>query len=219
MSPPAEQLDPESPARTGSADPGASPRPAVPRQARSPESLPQGAVESAAAHEAAGDPSLGGESAGDGQQTVEEVAPTALEAWLERLSRAARAAGSGTLELAVSNPLEFGAVALLGIGGAAWPPVWLVGVVLAMPSRAWDLRDKWTGLVGPVVLATLGTTAVLMLGGQRGSVGAYVYEAWLSAGRIGRAATLLGAVYLLRRLIRGRREPRQPPFDVPRRRV
>src|SRR5215472_1312536 len=123
MSPPAEQLDPESPARTGSADPGASPRPAVPRQARSPESLPQGAVESAVAHEAAGDPSLGGESAGDGQQTVEEVAPTALEAWLERLSRAARAAGSGTLELAVSNPLEFGAVALLGIGGAAWPLV------------------------------------------------------------------------------------------------
>jgi hypothetical protein len=219
MSPSAEQLDPGSPARTGNADPGASPRPAVPQQAVSPESSPDGAVGQAASDEAAGDPSPGGEQAGDDQQTVEELAPTTLEAWLERLSRVARAAGSGTLELAVSNPLEFGAVALLGIGGAAWPPVWLVGVALAMPSRAWDLRDKWTGLVGPVLLAILGTTAVLMLGGQHGSIGAYVYEAWLSAGRIGRAASLLGAAYLLRRLIRGRREPRQPRFDVPRRRV
>jgi hypothetical protein len=144
---------------------------------------------------------------------------------LLRLSQAAKAAArqlsrtaSGTLSLAKSNPLEFGAVALAGIGGAAYPPVWLLGAVLAMPSRVWDLRDKWFGLAGPVLLVALGTTAVLMLGGQRSSFGSYLFDAWLGAGRISRAASLLGAGYLLWALIRGQREPRRPPWAVPSRR-
>ena len=209
MSSPAVEGDPGSPARTGYPNPDPDVRPVVPQQARSPES---------GADEPTGDESPGATQGGNEPQVVEELTPTFREVWLPRLSQAGRAAASGTLALARSNPLEFGAVVLLGIGGAAYPPVWLLGAMLTLPSRLWDLRDKWTGLAGTVLLVVLGTTAVLMLGGQRSSFGSYIYDAWLGAGRISRAASLLGAGYLLWALIRGRRQPRRPQWAVPRRR-
>jgi hypothetical protein len=122
-----------------------------------------------------------------------------------------------TIVLARNNLLEAAALVLLGAGGAAFPPIWLLGVCLALVSKTWDLRDKWVGLTVPVLLVIGGTVAALILGGQHGSLNSYAVEAWVSAGRISRIAAVIGAGYLLWRLHRGPRAPRQPPWNVPRR--
>jgi hypothetical protein len=90
--------------------------------------------------------------------------------------------------------------------------VWLLGVLAALPSREWDLRDKWTGLVAPVLLVIVSTVLIVILGGKQATPGDYAIEAWLGAGRVSRIAVALGAGYLLWRLRRGRREPKPPPW-------
>ena len=124
--------------------------------------------------------------------------------------------GSGLLALALRDRLETIALVLLGIGGAVYPPIWLVGAMIAISSKKWDLRDKWLGLAVPVLLVIFGAVLVLALGGQRPSMGSYAFEAWLAAGRLSRIAVVLGAGYLLRRVYRGKREPRRPPWSTPR---
>jgi hypothetical protein len=119
--------------------------------------------------------------------------------------------------LARANKLEFFALALLGIGGFIYPPVWLLGVILAMPSRKWDLNDKFLGIVMPVVLVIVGTVVILVFGGEHSSLIGYVKEAWVGAVWLSRAFALLGALFLLRSLRRGRRQPKQPPWNVPHR--
>ena len=54
-------------------------------------------------------------------------------------------------------PLEASAVVVLGIGGASYPPVWLLGAALALASSLWDYRDKWVGLAVPLLLTVIGT--------------------------------------------------------------
>ena len=115
------------------------------------------------------------------------------------------------------HTLEFLAIVLLGVGGAAYPPIWLVGAGLALPSKKWDIRDKFVGVTLPVVLLIIGTVLVLVLGGEHASLTAYAYEAWLGAERLSRVLAAAGATYLAWRLRRGRREPKQPPWNVPHR--
>ena len=124
--------------------------------------------------------------------------------------------GSGLLALALRDRRETVALVLLAIGGAAYPPIWLIGALVAISSRKWDLRDKWLGLAVPVLLVIFGAVLVMALGGQRPSIGSYAFEAWLAAGRLSRIAAVLGAGYLLGRVYRGKREPRQPPWSPPR---
>ncbi len=120
----------------------------------------------------------------------------------------------GAVMLALSNKLEVLAIVLLA-AGAIYPPVWLLGALLALPSRTWDIRDKFFGITLPVILVIVGTALVLVLGGQHSSIGSYAFEAWLGAGRLSRALALAGAIYLLWVLRRGRRQPKQPPWRVP----
>ncbi|MGO9078244.1 MAG: hypothetical protein ACLQDY_04280 [Streptosporangiaceae bacterium] len=122
------------------------------------------------------------------------------------LSRVASAAAATARE----HPLEAGAVVLLGLGGLIFPPVWLFGVMLALGSKAWDLRDKWAGLAGPVVMVIIGTWVLVTVGSHHATVGAYAMDAWLVGGRLCRIAALLGAAYLAWRLGAGRREPAPP---------
>ncbi len=131
----------------------------------------------------------------------------ALAASLSRL-------GSELREVATRDWLEAIALVLLGLGGAVYPPIWLIGVLVALISRKWDRRDKWLGLAGPVLLVIFGATLVMVLGGERASLGLYAHEAWLAAGRISRFAAVLGAGYLLRRVhkYKGKRQPRVPPW-------
>ena len=121
----------------------------------------------------------------------------------------------GVTELAIQNKVEILAIVLLGLGGAIYPPIWIIGAFIALPSRKWDIRDKFLGVTLPVVVVIVGTVLVLVLGGQHSSVGSYAFEAWLGAERLSRVAASVGALYLVWALWRGRREPRQPPWNVP----
>jgi len=128
------------------------------------------------------------------------------------LSRAARGAGAR----ARRQPLEATALVLLGIGGLIFPPIWLVGALVALLSKSWDFRDKWAGLAGPVALVIVSTWILTALGGEQSSFGGYLREAWLSAGHLSRVAAVLGAAYLAWRLQHGRPQRAVPPWTRPR---
>ena len=114
------------------------------------------------------------------------------------------------------NKLEAVALALLGLGGAIFPPVWLLGAMVALASRLWDYRDKWVGLSLPVLLTVIGTAAGIAVGGQ-GSFGHAIHDGWVFAVGISRATAVLSACYLGLRAAHGRRAPAVPPWDKPRR--
>ena len=152
---------------------------------------------------------------------LEEYEPGALAALAGQLGALGRAlAGSlgrlGT-ELAavlVRDRLEAIAVGLLGLGGAIYPPIWLIGVAVAVWSRKWDHRDKWLGLALPVFLVIFAAMLVVVLGGQRQTIGQYTMEFWVAAGRLSRLFAVLSAGYLLGRAVKyqGTRIKRQPPW-------
>jgi len=125
--------------------------------------------------------------------------------------------GTELVTVLVRDPLEAIAIVLLGLGGAVFPPVWLAGALVALFSRKWDHRDKWLGLAVPVLLVVFGAMLVVVLGGQRQSLGGYAMEFWLAAGRLSRLAAVLGASYLLSRVIKYQGKPRrrQPPWSQP----
>jgi hypothetical protein len=113
-----------------------------------------------------------------------------------------------------NQPVESAATALLGIGGAAYPPVWLLGAAVALTSRYWDYRDKWTGLALPVLVTVAGTVVGVSLTGSN-ALGHDAHNAWLFADVLSRVAAVTGASYLLWRALRGRRPPAVPPWHKP----
>ncbi len=121
----------------------------------------------------------------------------------------------GLGSMARRHKLETLAILLLGVGGVIFPPVWLLGAILALGSRVWDIRDKWLGLALPILGTIVGAALIVVAGGQRGSLVSYAYEAWLGAGRLVRVLVGLSAAYLLWRLWRGPRKPKLPPWNVP----
>ncbi len=110
--------------------------------------------------------------------------------------------------------MEASAIVLLGLGGAVFPPVWLIGAVVALGSRLWDHRDKWLALAVPVLLTVMAAVAGVALGGGRG-VGHGVHEGWIFADIASRGCALLSAVYLGWRSYRGRRPLAVPPWNRP----
>jgi hypothetical protein len=175
-------------------------------------------------HQAGSDDEAGQDSGIEFSGPAAERAASAAARWLADLGSAigARLARLGTelLTVVARDRLEAVAILLLGLGGAVYPPIWLIGVLVALSSRKWDHRDKWLGLGLPIPLVVFGATMVLLLGGQQLSMGHYATEAWLAAGRLSRIAVVLGAGYLLRRLhkYQGKRERRRPPWGPPHRR-
>ncbi len=151
----------------------------------------------------------------------EQVPPVGPAPW--RPPRARSALLAALLGRARRNPLETIAVILLGLGGVIYPPVWLLGAIFALAcpappppaqtrsrgSGVWDYRDKWIGLAAPVVLLVVGTTAGVSLGRPHPYFSGYVHEAWIYADIISRVAAVLGTSYLVWRLGRGRRVPRE----------
>jgi hypothetical protein len=113
--------------------------------------------------------------------------------------------------LARQHPLECVAVILLGLGGLIFPPVWLLGALVALPSRLWDIKDKLTGLAAPAVVTIVGG-AGLAMGSSHTSGGAYFHEALIIGGYLIRAGSVLGAGYLAWRVQRGQRQPVEPPW-------
>jgi len=121
---------------------------------------------------------------------------------------------SAVVGWARSKPLEAVAVALLGLGGVIFPPVWLLGAVVALASRLWDYRDKWLGLALPVMITFVGTV-IGLAGGANHGIGHDVHEGWVFADIISRISAAAGAVYLCWRSVHGRRAPAVPPWDRP----
>jgi hypothetical protein len=172
--------------------------------------------------------------AGEGEPGIEfsidAVEPAEKEAagpnWLaNQLSAFGRATGRRLAGLglalaviAARDWLAAIAVLLQGAGGAIYPPIWFIGALITTISKKWDLRDKWLGLALPVLVVIFGATLTIVLGGQHSSLGSYALEGWLAVGRLSRIAAVLGALYLLWRLHRGLRAPRQQPWSRPRRR-
>jgi hypothetical protein len=109
------------------------------------------------------------------------------------------------------HKLETVAIALLGLGGAIFPPVWLLGAAVALASRLWDYRDKWVGLVLPILVTVVGTAVGISVGG-RVSFGHSMHEGWEFAVDVSRATAVLSACYLGWRAARGPRPP-VPPWD------
>lgn len=118
------------------------------------------------------------------------------------------------------QPLEATAIGLMVIAGLAYPfPLWwvcfltwLIAAVVATWSRLWDLKDKWVGIVGQVVLVFVGTILAVAMGGTRSHLAGYVHEAQTGSLFLIKIASLLGAGYLAWRVRRGRRSPTVPPW-------
>jgi hypothetical protein len=113
------------------------------------------------------------------------------------------------------NPVGAAAVTLLGIGGAAYPPIWLLGAIFTLAARVWDYRDKWIGLAGPVLLLVVGTAVGVALGGQYTTFGPYAHESWVYADILSRVGAVAGTGYLVWRLTHARRVPTVPPWNRP----
>jgi hypothetical protein len=111
------------------------------------------------------------------------------------------------------QPLEATAIILLGIGGVIFPPVFVLGALVALGSRLWHYRDKWVGLVLPVVLTIIGVAAGIAVGGRSHGL----HYGWVCLNIVSRAAALLGAGYLAWRTGAGRRPPPAPPWHKPHR--
>jgi hypothetical protein len=134
----------------------------------------------------------------------------------EFLATAGAAAGRAVrvvVSWARRHPLESVAVVLLGLGGLIYPPVWLMGALVAAFSKIWSIRDKWIGLVLPVFLVIVGIVVEVSLDGTHRHWTTYVRDAWLFAGHLSRILALLGAVYLAWRAERGPRSPGVPPWQ------
>jgi len=129
------------------------------------------------------------------------------------IARSARRLAAAILAWARSRPLEATAVVLLGLGGGIYPPVWLVGAIVALASRAWNYRDKWLGLAGPLLLTVIGTAVGVAAGGR--SIGHDMHEGWMFAVVISRIAAVLSAIYLGWRTAHARRAPPVPPWSKP----
>ncbi len=67
---------------------------------------------------------------------------------------------------------------LLGLGGAIYPPVWLLGAAVALASRLWDYKDKWIGLAVPPLLTLIGIVVGVARAGDV-SVAHSVHEGWV----------------------------------------
>jgi hypothetical protein len=113
--------------------------------------------------------------------------------------------------------LESVATILLGLGGVIFPPIWLLGAMVALASKVWDYRDKWVGLAVPIVLTIVGTAAGLILTGSQSSFGHDLHVGWVSADVSSRISAALGAIYLAWRSVRGRRPDAGPPWNKPHR--
>ncbi len=143
-----------------------------------------------------------------------DVAHRSLAASTKILARQAWRVGASLLALAMRDKLETLAILLLGVGGAVYPPVWIIGAILVLISRNWDMSDKLLGLLLPVLLVVFGAVLVVTLGGVRTSMTQYGLEGWLAAGRLARVGAVIGAGYLLRRVYRPR-APKPPPWSRP----
>jgi hypothetical protein len=155
-----------------------------------------------------------------GQEPATVVEPTGPEqqaadmrsGW-ERITAAIVPVLKRSFEEARRHPLESVAIVLLSVGGLIFPLIWLAGAIVALPSRLWDVRDKWLGLATPAIVTIVGS-AGLATGVRHLSAGAYIHGVMTIGGYLIRVSGVLGAAYLAWRVRRGQRAA-APPWRRP----
>ncbi len=143
-----------------------------------------------------------------GQEDDQERAPGPHWAVRRAGSLAVRVAGRFR-----SQPVESVAIVLLGIGGAAFPPIWLAGAVVAVWSRVWDYRDKWAGLGLPVLLTVVGLVVGVCLTAGHATLAHDAHDGFVSADVVSRVMAVLSASYLAWRATPGQRRPVVPSWS------
>lgn len=127
-----------------------------------------------------------------------------------------RARLRSALALIRRRPLETVVVLLLAVGGLVYPfPLWLIAVAALIASRGWDARDKWAAVAIPVAFTLIAAIAVTGLFARSGSPAGYVSTIRIDGWDLIRAGSVVAAAYLVWRLRRGRRPPREPPWRRP----
>ena len=128
----------------------------------------------------------------------------------------ARARLLSVLTLIRKHPLETVAVLLLAAGGLVYPfPLWLIAVVALIASRGWDARDKWAAVAIPAAFTLIAAIVIAGLFARSGSLAGYVSTLRIDGWDMIRAGSVVAAAYLVWRLRRGRRPPREPPWRRP----
>jgi hypothetical protein len=133
----------------------------------------------------------------------------------DAVGRRLKRIGAALLIIALRDRLEAIALLLLGLGGAIYQPIWLIGACVVMGSKKWELRDKWLGLALPVLAVVIGTAIEITFGARLSGFRPYLVEAWVAAGRLSRIAAVLSALFLLWRVHKYQGNPtrRQPPWS------
>jgi hypothetical protein len=127
-----------------------------------------------------------------------------------------RARLRGVLALVRRHPLETVAVLLLGVGGLVYPfPLWIIAMAAVIASRGWDARDKWAAVAIPVAFTLIAAIAIAGLFARSGSLAGYLSTVRIDGWDLIRAGSVVAAAYLVWRLRRGRRPPREPPWRRP----
>jgi len=155
----------------------------------------------------AGSPGPGEDGAGAGYPPATRPGPA---------TGAARARLRSVLALIRRHPLETVTVLLFAAGGLVYPfPLWLIGVAALIASRGWDARDKWAAIAIPVAFTLIAAIAIAGLFGRSGSLAGYASTVRIDGWDLIRAGSVVAAAYLVWRLRRGRRPPREPPWRRP----
>jgi len=126
--------------------------------------------------------------------------------------------GRSTVEFARSlphrwrhHPIEMTALLLLGPGGLIFPPVWVLGALVALASKLWHPLDKWAALATPVLVTIIAAVLGVICGGSV-HFGHDVHDGWVSAVAASRVCAVLSACYLAWRARLGRRPTPVPPW-------
>lgn len=120
---------------------------------------------------------------------------------------------SGVLAVVREHPLECAAIVLIGLGGLIAPwPLWPIGVLAMLVSPLWDVRDKLAAVAIPLAVALAGAIAAAGFSAHPPGMSGYAHEIRVEGWNLLRAGAVVGAVYLARRMQRGRRPRREPPW-------
>ena len=120
---------------------------------------------------------------------------------------------ANTGRLARENVLESVAILLLGLGGLILPfPFWPIGVIVAMFSRLWDIKDKSIAVTGPLLVTlALSVIAAPFVGGSGNVIVVYFHAIGVSFGLLVRVGSVITAAYLAWRVSKGPRV-KVPPW-------
>jgi hypothetical protein len=121
---------------------------------------------------------------------------------------------AGLLAVVRKHPLECVAILLIGLGGLIDPwPLWPVGALAMLASPLWGVWDKLAAVAIPLGFALIGAITLAGFSAHPPGLSGYAHEVHVEGWSLMRAGAVLGAAYLARRMQRGSRPRREPPWQ------